>query len=182
MSHKDFCITPSKSGEIETVYSEAIYSGTMELKDSFHLAQSKPGITISETVFSEAKISHSCLKECFSCVPPGHSNTTDFVHSALSEPGHSMPVIPESTNSMTAISGYVEFEIINLETVFSEATFSASVDYKDFFHALFEPRTITTKKLKANSETEDSETVHVAAKVAFLETDSLSRASPEAGL
>lgn len=57
-----------------------------------------------------------------------------------------MSVIPEFTNSVTANSGYVEFKIVNLETLFSEATFSASVDYKDFFHAPFEPGTIKTKK------------------------------------
>lgn len=115
VSHKDLCITPSKPGEIETVYSEAIYSGTMEVKDSFHLPQSKPGITISEAVFSEANFP-LMLKEIFFCVPPGHSNTTDFVHSALSKPGltHSMSVIPESTNTMTANSGYVEFKIVRL--------------------------------------------------------------------
>lgn len=64
VSHKDLCITPSKPGEIETVYSEAIYSGTMEVKDSFHLPQSKPGITISEAVFSEANFL-LMLKEMF---------------------------------------------------------------------------------------------------------------------
>lgn len=64
VSHKDLCITPSKPGEIETVYSEAIYSGTMEVKDSFHLPQSKPGITISEAVFSEANFP-LMLKEMF---------------------------------------------------------------------------------------------------------------------
>lgn len=46
-------------------------------------------------------------------------------------------VIPESINSMTANSGFVIFEIVNAETIFS-----GFMDFKDFFHAPSEPRNI----------------------------------------
>lgn len=62
-------------------------------------------------------------------------------------------VIPESINSMTANSGFVIFEIVNAETIFS--------GFMDFFHAPSEPRNIIIHTADAGSKSASSKTVSV---------------------
>lgn len=73
------------------------------------------------------------------------------------------------------VSRGVDCSSENFRTVSSKSANLSSVDGKNCFcFASFEPGIITKNKLKAKSESENSEAVYVATKLAFLETDSLS--------